>query len=284
MSDVSIEQLQAWVDRSEIVEDVISLSVVEKMNATLGRDPDELQLGDPLPPSWHWLFFNRGIESRNLRIDGTYGGSEYMPPILFPRRMWAGNRIKTDQSLTIGCPAQRSTTIEEIIEKDGRSGPLIFVRERSDITDTNGGNLVDWRTLVFCDKSDRSKNEKFTCPPENPNWRQEIESDPILLFRYSALTFNSHRIHYDRDYTRDIEGYPDLLVHAPLTATLLLNLFRQEMPNAMVKEMNLVARAPIFVNSLFSINGELSGDEKKIQLWAEAEDGNLAMTIDIFLA
>lgn len=283
MIEVPIKELQNWVGRSEIVEDVISLSAVANLSATVGRDPGELQYGDPLPPCWHWLFFNRGADPKNLRVDGTFANSDYMPPISSPRRMWAGNKIKTDKSLTIGSSAKRITTIEEIIEKRGSSGRLIFLRERTEVADDNHGSLIDWRTLVFRDEAVKSERQKHNPAPTTGIWLRKINPDHILLFRYSALTFNSHRIHYDQEYTKNVEGYPELLVHAPLTATLLLDLLRQEMPSSEVKEINLTAMAPIFANNSFSVNGMPSEDGKTIQLWAMTKDGNLAMKADVLL-
>ena len=284
MEEVSIDELQKWVGCSEVVEDVISLSTVAKMSATIDSNPVELKFGAPLPPCWHWLFFNRGVTPEGLRIDGTYADAEYMPPISSPRRMWAGNKIKNEKPLTVGCSAKRTVTIEEIIEKKGTSGHLIFLRERAEITDENGGSLIDWRTLVFRDGTGKFEGQNNLRAPKIKDWSQNINPDPILLFRYSALTFNSHRIHYDRDYTQNVEGYPDLLVHAPLTATLLLNLIRKEMPAAEVNEINLRATAPIFVNQPFSINGTITNEGKEAELWAMTKDGNLAMTADILLA
>jgi len=283
MKEISIEKLQNWVGRSEMVEDIISLSTVANMNATFGEDTDDLKNGDPLPTCWHWLFFNRGAKPESLRADGTFADSGYMPPISSPRRMWVANKIEISKFLTIGSLAKRISTIEEIIEKKGNSGRLIFVRERTEITDDRNGVLTDWRTLVFRDGAKESIRHKKNLAPNKGTWRQEVNPDPILLFRYSALTFNSHRIHYDQDYTKSIEGYPELLVHAPLTATLLLNLLRQEMPLAQIKQIDLRAIAPIFANQSFSINGMPSENKKSIQLWAETNDGNLAMTLDTLL-
>ena len=283
MNEHSITELQNWIGRSEIVKDVISLSTVANMSATIGSSPDELQHGSPLPPCWHWLFFNRGAQSEKLRLDGTYADSDYMPPILLPRRMWVGNKIEISKPLTIGSAARRISIVEEITEKTGLSGRLIFIRERMEITDDNCGSLTDWRTLVFRDGAAKLEHQKKTPAPKIGEWVQSINPDPVLLFRYSALTFNSHRIHYDRDYTQNIEGYQDLLVHAPLTATLLLNLLRQQMPLVEVKELSIRATAPIFIGQSFSINGTPSKEEKSIQLWAMTEDGNLAMTVDILL-
>jgi 3-methylfumaryl-CoA hydratase len=283
MYEQSITELQNWVGRSEIVEDVLSLSTVANMSATIGSSAVELQNGSPLPPCWHWLFFNRGAGSEKLRLDGTYADSDYMPPILLPRRMWVGNKIEIIKPLTIGSAARRITIVEEITEKTGVSGRLIFLRERMEITDDNCGSLTDWRTLVFRDGAEKSKHQKKTPAPKMGEWLQSINPDPVLLFRYSALTFNSHRIHYDRDYTQNIEGYQDLLVHAPLTATLLLNLLRKQMPLAVVKEIIIRATAPIFIGQSFSVSGTPSPEGKSIQLWATTEDGNLAMTADILV-
>ncbi|MGY9000069.1 MAG: acyl-CoA dehydrogenase [Rhodospirillales bacterium] len=280
MSDDSIGSLQNWVGRSQVVTDIISLPVIENMSATLGRDPGELKAGDPLPPSWHWLFFNRGPVPGNLRPDGHIASSNFVPPIPLPRRMWAGNKIDVTKVLTIGRPAECLTTIESIIEKEGSSGRLIFLEERSEVTDDYNGYLLDRKTIVYRAEANNNKFIKSNAAPVDSTWRQTLEPNSVLLFRYSALTFNSHRIHYDRDYTTEIEGYPALLVHGPLIATLLMNLLRQEMPRANVRNMNIRATAPIFVDGAFTVNGVPAKNGKSVELWATTGSGELAMTID----
>ena len=284
MSKSDAKDMQNWIGRNETVEDILSLSTIENMNAMLGRRRAELQTGDPLPPSWHWLYFNRGEAPDKLGRDGHIVKSDFMPPIPLPRRMWAGNRVEVTKPLTIGSLGKRVTTIEDISEKDGRTGPLIFLRERSDLSDDKGGQLTDWRTLVHRGEADGTEKPQPNPAPRNPVWHQKIMPDSVLLFRYSALTFNSHRIHYDRDYTTSVEGYSALLVHGPLTATLLLNLLRSEMPDASLKEMNVRAMSPIFDNATFSVNGTPAEDGKSVRLWATTSDGDLAMTIDVSLA
>jgi 3-methylfumaryl-CoA hydratase len=283
MPEYNIDKLQNWVGRSETVEDVISLATIENMNATLGRASNELKVGDPLPPSWQWLFFNRGVAPDSLGRDGHVAKSNFAPPMPLPRRMWAGNKVEVTKSLTIGQPAKRLTVIEEITEKNGRSGQLVFLRERSEITDENGGSLIDRRTIVFRADAGQSEAPKVSPARTDAAWQQKVEPDPVLLFRYSALTFNSHRIHYDREYTTGVEGYPALLVHGPLTATLLMNLLRQEMPTAMVRDFNVRAMAPLFDNKSFSVNGKPTEDGTAVHLWAATAEGDLAMTIDVTL-
>ncbi len=279
-----MDDLQNWVGRRETVEDIIGLSTIANMNAMLGRGASELKIGDVLPPSWHWLFFNRGATPEMLGPDGHVAHSDFMPPVPLPRRMWAGNKVEVLKPLTIGRSAKRVTTIDDITEKDGRSGPLIFLRERSDVTDDAGGALTDWRTVVYRGEAEGVEKPKDNPAPQDPKWYQEIVPNSVLLFRYSALTFNSHRIHYYRDYPTSVVGYPALLVHGPLTATLLLNLLRREMPEATVQNMSVRAMAPLFDDAAFSVNGTPSDDGKSAQLWATTNDGNLAMTIDVLFA
>ena len=283
MNDITIDELQSWVGRSQTVEDVISLSAIANMNVTLGREEGELGVGDMLPPSWQWLFFNRGAPPEMLGRDGHVSNSDFMPPMPLPRRMWAGNRIEITKPLTIGRTAKKVSTIEEITEKSGRSGRLIFLCERSDFTDDVGGALTDWRTVVYRGDPDGKEQKKSNPAPSDAIWSREISPDTVLLFRYSALTFNSHRIHYDRDYTTGVEGYPALLVHGPLTATLLMDLLRRELPAAEVGGINVRAMSPLFDNEPFSVNGSPSADGKSVKLWAATNSGELAMTIDVSL-
>lgn len=283
MSEISIEDLQSWIGRSETVEETIALATVENMNATLGRRGGALSAGDALPPSWHWLFFNRGASPEDLGRDGHVANSDFAPPQPLPRRMWAGNKVDIQTPLTIGSRARRVTTIEEITEKTGHSGRLIFLRERSDLSDDQGGALTDWKTVVYREEADVTEKPKPNPAPVGALWSQDVTPDPVLLFRYSALTFNSHRIHYDRDYTTSVEGYPALLVHGPLTATLLLNLLRQKLPGAELRQINIRAMAPLFDNAPFSIYGIPAEDGKSAKLWATTLDGNLAMTVNVDL-
>lgn len=283
MNDMSIEDLQDWVGRSATVEESLSLATIANMNATLARDDPAPQVGDPLPLTWHWLFFNRGATPDRLSRDGHLGHDDFMPPVPLPRRMWAGNRLEVTKPLSIGRPATRVATIEDITEKTGRTGRLIFLRERSEVTDDAGGKLTDWKTLAYREDSDGSGPPPAKPAPTDQVWRRDITPDSVLLFRYSALTFNSHRIHYDREYVTGVEGYPALLVQGSLTATLLMDLLRRELPDGDVKEMNVRAMAPLYDNAPFTVNGKPSEDGKSVQLWAATNSGDLAMTVDVTL-
>jgi 3-methylfumaryl-CoA hydratase len=282
---LDIEHLKQWIGRSESRTDLVAATPLQALAATLDRDDPAPLPGDPIPPCWHWLYFLPLHRQSEIGPDGHPRRGGFLPPVPLPRRMWAGSRIEFLRPLRVGSPIRRDSRIVEVSGKEGRTGTLIFVRVRHEVGDEGGIALVDEHDIVYRD------NPKAGDPvlpgqsaPAGHEWARTIQPDDVLLFRYSALTFNGHRIHYDRRYVTEVEGYPGLVVHGPLIATLLLDLLRRNMPDAQVTHFTFRAMKPTFDVTPFQVCGRRRGDGRTVELWAQHTDGALAMDATATLA
>lgn len=234
--------------------------------------------GEALPPGWHWMFFNPFVRRCELGEDGHPRRGGFLPDVGLPRRMWAGGRMTYHDPLPIGCEATRDSEIIEVSEKSGRAGRLVFVTVRHVISSGGGICLEEEQDIVYREAPAPGASAPPPAPvPEGPEWSMMIAPDPVMLFRYSALTANSHRIHYDTPYAREVEGYPDLVVHGPLIATLLQNLAAHCMPGRRMSRFDFRAVAPLFVNRNFHIEARRTSAAGELSLWSRGPDGGLSM-------
>ena len=272
--------MQDWIGRSETVEDSATATPYAALSATLDWPAARPAPGAPLPPLWHWLYFLPIPLQSEIGVDGHPRRGGFLPPVALPRRMWAGSDFEFHQPLLIGDALARTSTIVDVKEKSGRTGNLIFVRVRHEVR-RNGAAavaLTEHHNIVYRDaaKPDDVAPPPVAAPAEFA-WRREIKADEVLLFRYSALTFNGHRIHYDRKYVTEVEGYPGLIVHGPLIATLLMDLLRREQPDARVRRFEFKAVRPTFDINPFSVHGQPSADGRSVRLWGRDHEGWLTM-------
>ncbi len=278
----NMENLSDWIGRGETTEGLASAKSSDILNATLDRDDAPFQPGDALPPAWHWMFFPEVVKLSDTGPDGHLAKGGFMPPVPLPRRMWAGTKMTFHQPLRAGEKITRVSTVGDVTTKDGSSGALCFVTVRHEISGPNGLATTDEHLTVYRAASEPGAPAPKPQPvPQNPDWSRPIHPTPVMLFRFSALTNNSHRIHYDRSYVTEIEGYPGLLVHGNLTATLLLDLFRREMPDATLKTFNLRAISPLYDINDFSVSGRIGDDGASGTLWAANHEGALAQQAEI---
>ena len=240
--------LAAWIGRSETVHDVVDATPVVALTATLDHPPVDAAEGTPLPPLWHWLYFLPMHRQSEVGADGHAKRGGFLPPVPLPRRMWAGSQFDFRTPIRIGDRIARTSTIEDVTTKDGRTGRLVFVRVRHEVrcNDDADPALVEHHDIVYreAQPAGRRRTAATARSGRVPRWQRRIVGDPVLLFRYSALTFNGHRIHYDRSYVTEVEGYPGLVVHGPLIATLLLDLLRRERPEAERRDVSLQGGPP----------------------------------------
>ena len=272
--------LRAWIGRSESLHDSIGATPVVAMQATLDHAAVDVLPRTALPYLWHWLYFLPSYRHSEAGEDGhpTRGG--FMPPVPLPRRMWAGSQMHFHHPVRVGDAVQRQSTIADVAVKQGRSGRLVFVKVKHTLHCNGAVNpaLTEFHDIVY--REARQPDEVDPAPtaaPMGAAWQREWLPDPLLLFRYSALTFNGHRIHYDRPYVTGVEGYPGLVVHGPLIATLLMDLLRREMPDADVAEFHFKAVRPTFDGATMRVNGQLQNDGKTVKLWAQDHAGWLTM-------
>lgn len=260
-----------WTPRTEVREDRVAAWPARALAATLGCEaPAE---GDPLPPGWHWPYFLEAAPPERIGSDGHPVRGDFLPPVPLPRRMYAGGRLRWHAPLLVGADARRTSEILSVEEKEGRTGPLAFVTVRHRIESEGVLRIEEEHDVVY------RELESAPSPPPEPApgkhaWSREVLPDPVMLFRYSALTFNGHRIHYDAPYVREVEGYPGLVVHGPLMALLLLELLRIE-GGFTAGAFRFRARRPVFADSPLRAEGRPGGSGA--ELWIRDGGGALAM-------
>ncbi|HKA42391.1 MAG TPA: MaoC family dehydratase N-terminal domain-containing protein [Burkholderiales bacterium] len=270
---INIAALKAWVGRQEAAGDVLAPFQANALAATLDRD-ETYPAGAPLPPLWNWVYLNELFKTSELADNGhgTLGG--FMPPIPLPRRMWAGGRFTFKRPLRIGQAARRVSTVADLTAKEGDSGELVFLLLRHEISGPDGTAITEEQDIVYRAPPRTSEPPaRVRRAADKALWRREIALNEVQLFRYSALIFNAHRIHYDEPYCRR-EGYPGLVVHGPLLATLLADLVRRNTDRPMTAFRYRAVR-PLFLPSPCIACGVPKGNT--VELWAEDEDGALIM-------
>jgi 3-methylfumaryl-CoA hydratase len=260
------------------VHDQIGATPVRALTATLDHPEAPAPEGTSLPPLWHWLYFLPLHRQSDIGPDGHAKRGSFLPPVALPRRMWAGSQFEFRAPVRVGDAVARTSTIDDVTTKEGRSGKLVFVKVRHELRCNGAADpaIVEFHDIVYRDAKRASDIEP---PPQaaatGAAWQREIVPDDVLLFRYSALTFNGHRIHYDRKYVTEVEGYPGLIVHGPLIATLLMDLLRRHTPDADVASFRFKAVRPTFDLHPFKVNGQRNGNE--VKLWAQDHEGWLTM-------
>jgi len=284
--------LQEWVGRTQTETDVVTAVPPTALAATLDIPVSDFTKQQILPPLWHWLYFLPTARQSEIGPDGHPRRGDFLPPVDLPRRMWAGSQIEFHKPIHIGDEIERKSVIESVTSKTGKSGQLVFVKVKHTISSTNtdktvasdSPNITEFHDIVYRQAANSTKPDTSNARPKpadvipaKAQWEHKIQADDVLLFRYSALTFNGHRIHYDRRYVTEVEGYPGLVVHGPLIATLLLNTACTELNNQKVASFEFKARSPLFDIHPFHVCGSTTNNGDTAELWAKDHSGNLAM-------
>ncbi len=263
----------SWIGRTESGDDTLTAAPIVALAATLDVELPQ----DGLPPLWHWIFFTPKARASEIGPDGHPRWGGFLPPVPLPRRMWAGGRLSWHGPLQVGDVVTRSSRIESVSQRQGRSGALVFVTVQHQFSGPRGLALAEEHDIVYRDAPREGEpTPAAQVAPVDEQFSQDITPDPVLLFRYSALTFNGHRIHYDRSYVTGVEGYPGLVVHGPLIATLLMQLARREQPGRAVRRFEFKAVHPVFDIHRFQVCGRADG-AARLALWARDHEGRLAM-------
>jgi 3-methylfumaryl-CoA hydratase len=246
----------AWLGRRIEHKDVLEAARTNALRAAVGQAAP-LADGAPLPLLHHWLYFWDVRPPEQLGHDGHPARGGFLPPVPLPRRMWAGGRLKFLKDLHLGERVTRTSTISRVEEKSGRSGPLVFVTVSHELAGSEGLALVEEQDLVYRDAAAQGTSTELRGEHQIPTaeWRQDVFPDPVLLFRYSALTLNGHRIHYDRPYAVEEESYSGLVVHGPLQATLLIDLAARNLPSPITR-FEFRGQSPAFDSAMLHICGE----------------------------
>lgn len=263
--------------RIESRTDVAAPGPVDRLLALLGRREPPAAPGAPLPLLFHWLYFLAADPAEALGPDGHPRRGGFLPADDgLPRRMWAGGRIACHHDVAIGATIRRRSEVVAVRERQGRSGRLLLVTVRHAIAAAGAETpaLVEEHDIVY--RAATSPAAAAEMAPEAALWRRSLVPDTVMLFRYSALTYNSHRIHYDRDWAR-AEGYPGLVVHGPLVATLLLDLFARSAPDLPVRRFAFRARSPAFDGERLELLADPGAGGGPARMWARGPDGRLVM-------
>ena len=271
-------RLEDWLGSTEHREDVATAIQAEGMAATLDHVSPEFANGDPLPPLWHWMLFAPRARQSALGPDGHPARGGFLPPVPLPRRMFAGGRFHFHDPVRIGEDVRREGEVIAVESKQGRSGALVFVTIRYQIFGPRGLAIEEFNDIVYREPpSGPAAIAPMTIDVADMPWQRVITPDPVMLFRYSALTFNGHRIHYDHPYATEVEGYPGLIVHGPLIATLLAELARSKIVDRKLASFRFRALSPLFDTESFMVVGGTTDGEHGYRLAALAPDGGTAM-------
>ena len=273
--------LQDWVGRTEQCTDLLTQRPADALAATLDRDDGPYSAGTALPALWHWLYFLDIFKLQDAGYDGHAALGRFLPPVPLPRRMWAGSRLTWHAPMQIGQSLTKTSEILSVQEKTGRSGPLVFVTVAHRFQDAGTLCLSEEHDIVYRGHALSGADAAAQPPaphkaPQSADFSRTITPSPVLLFRYSALTFNGHRIHYDRSFCEHSEGYGGLVVHGPLLATLMLDLLRRQTPQARLTSFTFRAQAPVLDTDAFDVQGALRS-ATSADLWITRHDGTEAM-------
>lgn len=273
------QEFDKWVGREERIHEEINVQRAQALARTLDLE-DTLSPGAALPPGWQWLYFNPFVIRRSLGEDGHPQRGGFLPPIELPRRMWAGSRIQYVEDIALGAIATRVSRIQKIQNKVGKRGSLWFVTVEHTTLQGDRVCVIEEQDIVYREATplDAPKPPPAPAHPETYEWVETFSPDPVLLYRYSALTFNGHRIHYDQPYATGVEGYEDLVVHGPLTATLLQCFARKVAPGKNLKRFDFKGVTPLFVNRDFTLEARQTQETGVLELCARGPGSELAMS------
>ncbi|MGI5452459.1 hypothetical protein ACQEWB_04605 [Streptomyces sp. CA-249302] len=268
--------VESWHPEPVTDEDALSPGPAAALSAVLDLPEAAARHGDPLPPLWQWLYFLHWAPQQALGPDGHLSDGRFLPPVPERRRMFAGGRSEIIQPLRLGEPARRVSSLAAVTPKQGRSGELLFVTERQEFRQHGHTCLVEEQDIVYRSGEGSAPSHPATVDdtavptPEGP-WQLRLQPDERLLFRFSALTANAHRIHYDTPYCRDVEGYPGLVVHGPLLALLMLDLIRRNAPERQVRSLSYRLHRPAFVGEHLLADGTSSDSEARLHIATHRE-------------
>jgi 3-methylfumaryl-CoA hydratase len=308
--------LESWIGRTETVDDVATAAPLAGLAALLDHETPPWTENE-VAPLGHWLYFLPRARQSLIGPDGHPHRGGFLPPVTLPRRMWAGSRVRFERPIPIGAEIQRRSTIANVASKSGRSGSMVFVTVRHEINFQGRCAIREEQDIVYREMPGGADGAASsgatgtsatgaagtavagtagtvaagaigtadagargpTAPVRPSQWTREVTAGPVELFRFSALTFNAHRIHYDREYTREIEGYAKLVVHGPLVAILLMDHFLRRVPKVRVTGFTFRAQRPLHDSAPFSLC--LDARERSAELWSVCEEGQTTMTATV---
>ena len=280
MSQIDIDHLRTWIGKTQVDEDVISTRHARLMAATVDADIARIRDGAPLPPLWHWLYFLEGRPPGELGRDGHPARGGFLPPVPLPNRMWAGGRVAFLAPVPIGSRVRKRSSILKVEHKVGRSGDLVFVTVLHELASPEGQPLLREEHDIVYKAASRPTPPMANAEAVSASFSKTFTPTSTTLFRYSALTFNGHRIHYDLDYCRNVEGYANLVIHGPLNATLLAG-FAEEIGGRPLREFNYRGLAPALLGETITLAATRDGE--RVTLTAILGNGVRSMEAEALL-
>jgi 3-methylfumaryl-CoA hydratase len=275
-----LEALKQWIGRKESGVDYVTPPHVERLAATLDMDSFARE-GEAMPRGWHATLFPRVVRQSQIGPDGHPQRGDFLPPVPLPRRMFAGRRVTFHADLQVGDRVTRESQIANVTIKDGRTGKMVFVTVRHTIASPRGVAIVEEQDIVYRGEPDPNAPKPAPQPAaRTATWMRPFTPDPVVLFRYSAVTFNGHRIHYDHPYVTGVEGYPGLVMNGGLTTLLTCELARTRSSRP-VKTMASRNVRPIFVNTTFTVCGEPAADGASAKMWVADHEGATSLSAEI---
>jgi 3-methylfumaryl-CoA hydratase len=274
---IDLDHLRQWIGRTTEASDIVTAQLVKGLRATLFQEIGEPKTGDAAPFTTHWCLAQPVFPMSQLSQDGHPSRGGFLPPVPLPRRMWAGGELQFLDTLRVGDEPKRSSRISDVTMKTGSTGTLCFVSVEHEVTTSRGTAIRERQDIVYREMSStpQAASAKPAAPPPAAQHRETHMADPVLLFRYSALTFNGHRIHYDRDYVTKVEGYPGLIFHGPLQATFIVELAAKLHDGKPPKKFSYRGLQPLFEGSEFSINANQT--DNGMELWTANSAGQPTM-------
>ena len=273
MSTIDLQHLRQWIGKTHVDHDVLSSRHARLMAATLGIPQSDLVSGHPLPPLWHWLYFLDGLAPQELGRDGHPARGGFLPPVPLPNRMWAGGQLEFKKALPLDGSVEKRSSIVSIEHKQGRSGELVFVTVLHEILHAGEVAISEHHDIVYKEATPVDSNKPIAAMPQATHSYEWLPTS-TTLFRYSALTFNGHRIHYDADYCREVESYASQVIHGPLNATLLAG-YAERIAGKPVKLFNYRGVRPALLGVTLTLNAVHEGND--LLLWVSLPDGAVSM-------
>ena len=274
---LDLDHLRQWIGRTSEASDIVTAQLVKGLRATLFQEIGEPKPGEAAPFTVHWCLAQPVFAMSMLSADGhpTRGG--FLPPVPLPRRMWAGGELQFFDPLRVGDDTTRKSRISDVAVKTGSTGQLCFVSVEHEVTTLRGTAIRERQDIVYRGKesTQSATPAKAASPPPLARHRETHMADPVLLFRYSALTFNGHRIHYDRDYVTKVEGYPGLIFHGPLQAAFIVERAAKLHGGTPPKKFSYRGVQPLFEGAEFSVNASDNGTG--LELWTANSAGQPTM-------
>jgi len=274
---MSLESMRQWVGREQTVEDFAAPFPVRALAATFDEHDPAPRTGDALPPLWHWLYFLEAVPQSRIGPDGHAERGDFLPPVPLPRRMWAGSRFAFDgEPLRVADTIRRASRIKSVEPKTGSTGAMVFVTVEHTVSGPRGVSFVEEHDIVYREAARPGEKQREPRPaPSDATWTKRIVPDPVLLFRFSALTFNGHRIHYDQPYVTGAEGYPGLIVHGPLMGMLQMELARRSNPGKAARSFEFRALSPVYAGPALTVQARHESDGA-VTTWIADGKGGLA--------